>query len=125
MTLECIFSNMAYDEYLAERIDHILISKKVEFLSKKMMGGLCYMVDDKMLCGILKEQLMARIGPDAYNDALKLEGVDIMNFTGRSMKGYVFINMEAIDTDEQLQYWLERCLLFNPIAKSSKKRKKP
>ncbi len=115
---------MAYDEYLAERIDHILIDKKVEFLSKKMMGGLCYMLDGKMLCGIVKTQLMARIGPEGYEEALRLDGVNIMNFTGRSMKGYVFVDVDAIDTDEQLEYWLAKCLIFNPLAKSSKRRKK-
>jgi TfoX/Sxy family transcriptional regulator of competence genes len=115
---------MAYDEYLAERIDQILISRKVEFLVKKMMGGLCYMMDDKILCGIIKDQLMARIGLKGYEEALKVEGVNIMNFTGRSMKGYIFIEMDAIDTDVQLEYWIERCLTFNPLAKSSKKGKK-
>ena len=115
---------MAYDEYLAERIDQVLVSKKVEFLSKKMMGGLCYMMDDKMLCGILKDQLMVRIGPDAYEQALKLDGVSVMNFTGRSLKGFVFVSMEAIDTDAELEYWINLCLAFNPDAKSSKRRKK-
>jgi len=116
---------MAYDEYLEERIDQILIYRKIEYLSKKMMGGLCYMMNDKMLCGIVNEQLMARIGPDGFEDALKQEGVSIMNFTGRSMKGYVFIDMEAIDTDAQLEYWINKCLIFNPFAKSSKRRKSP
>lgn len=88
------------------------------------MGGLCYMVADKMLCGIIKEQLMARIGPDLYEEALKQDGVNIMNFTGRSMKGYVFVEMDALDTDEQLEYWVGLCLLFNPKAKSSKRKKK-
>ena len=124
ITLRTYLSIMAYDEYLEERIDQILNSKKVEYLSKKMMGGLCYMMNDKMLCGIIKEQLMARIGPNGYEDALKVEGVNIMNFTGRSMKGYVFIDMDAIDTYDQLEYWIDKCLIFNPLAKSSKRRKK-
>ena len=67
---------------------------------------------------------MARIGPNGYEDALKVEGVNIMNFTGRSMKGYVFIDMDAIDADDQLEYWIDKCLIFNPLAKSSKRRKK-
>lgn len=119
-----IFGIMAYDEYLSERIDHVLQSKKVPYLSKKMMGGLCYMVDDKMLCGIVREQLMARIGPEGYDEALTKPGVHQMTFTGRSMKGYVFIDMDAIDTDEDLEYWIQLCLNFNPLAKSSKRKKK-
>jgi TfoX/Sxy family transcriptional regulator of competence genes len=114
---------MAYDTHLAERIDNILSSKKISHVTKKMMGGLCYMVEDKMCFGIVKDQLMARIGPERYAEALKHEGVDEMNFTGRTMKGYVFVNSMAIDFDEALEYWIELCLAFNPLAKSSKKKK--
>ena len=57
---------MAYDEYLQERIDSILNEKKVQYKSFKMMGGLCYMVDDKMCLGIIKDQLMARVGEQKY-----------------------------------------------------------
>ena len=115
---------MAYDIYLSERIDHILDSKKAQYHSKKMMGGLCYMVEDKMLCGIVRDQLMARIGPDRYSESLEKDGVHQMTFTGRSMKGYVFIDMDAIDTDDELSYWIQLCLDFNPLAKSSKRKKK-
>ena len=114
---------MAYDNYLSERIDQLLNHKKIQYHSKKMMGGLCYMLDDKMLCGIVRNQLMARIGPDRYQESLKKEGVHQMTFTGRSMKGYVFIDMDALDTDEELEYWVQLCLDFNPLAKSSKKKK--
>ena len=114
---------MAYDEYLAERIERILKDKKVEYLTKKMMGGLCYMVDDKMLTGIVREELMARIGPESYENALKYDGVNEMTFTGRSMKGYVFVQQDALDTDESLEYWIQLCLDFNPMAVSSKKKK--
>lgn len=115
---------MAYDEHLGDRIRQILDDKKVDYLDKKMMGGLCFMLDDKMLCGIVKNQLMARIGMDAYEEALKMPGCNEMNFTGRSMKGYVFCDSEAIDMEEDLAYWIQLCLDFNPMAKSSKKKKK-
>ncbi len=115
---------MAYDEWLAERVSKILKDKSVSFLDKKMMGGLCFMVDDKMCVGIVKNTLMARIGPDAYEAALEKEGVREMNFTGRAMKGYVFIQPEAVDREEELTYWVDLCLAFNPLAKSSKKKKK-
>ncbi len=115
---------MAYDEYQQDRINQILSDKKLEYHSKKMMGGLCYMLDDKMLCGLVSDQLMARIGPDRYEEVLGEDGVHEMTFTGRKMKGYVFIDLEAVDTDELLERWLQYCIDFNPLAKSSKKRKK-
>jgi TfoX/Sxy family transcriptional regulator of competence genes len=115
---------MAYDEYLEERITRVLVEKKVDFLAKKMMGGLCYMVDDKMCLGIVHNQMMARIHPDLYEPSLQKDGVNEMNFTGRAMKGYLYINPEAHDMDEELEKWIQSCLDFNPLAKSSKKKKK-
>ena len=82
------------------------------------------MIDDKMCVGIVKDELMARIGPDKYEEALEKEGCKEMNFTGRPMKGYVFIEPEAMDMDKDLEYWVQLCLDFNPLAKSSKKKKK-
>jgi len=114
---------MAFDEYQQERINNILNERGVTFLSKKMMGGLCYMVDGKMLCGLIKDQLMARVGPDAYEEALGREYAKEMNFTGRAMKGYVFVDEAGIDMDEDLGYWIDLCLAFNPLAKASKKKK--
>ncbi len=114
---------MAYDEHLADRVARILNDKMVKFEEKKMMGGLCFMVDDKMCIGIAKDELMARIGPNAYEEALKKTGCKEMRFTGRPMKGFVFIEPEAIDKKEELEYWVQLCLDFNPLAKSSKKKK--
>ncbi|MEM9545227.1 MAG: TfoX/Sxy family protein [Bacteroidota bacterium] len=115
---------MAYDTYQEERINRVLKEKSADFYSKKMMGGLCYMMDDKMLCGLVKDQFMARIGVDAYEEALAKEHVHEMNFTGRAMKGYVFVDAAGIDMDEDLEYWVQKCIDFNPMAKSSKKKKK-
>ncbi len=114
---------MAYNELLEDRIDHILKDKGIVYQSKKMMGGLCYMVDDKMCVGIVKDEIMARINPDLYEEALNKPGCKEMNFTGRAMKGFVFVEGEGIDTDEGLEYWVQLCLDFNPLAKSSKKKK--
>jgi len=88
----------------------------------KMMGGLCFMVDDKMCIGIVKESLMARIDPEEEDDLLSKEGSKPMDFTGRPMKGYLFIESEGVDMDEDLDFWVEKCLDFNPKAKSSKKK---
>lgn len=113
---------MAYDEYLAERIQHILKEKRINFEAKKMMGGLTFMVDGKMCVGIVKNDLMARIGADSYDDALKRVGCKEMKFTGRPMKGYVFVEPQGVDMDEDLEYWVQLCLDYNPLAKSSKRK---
>jgi hypothetical protein len=114
---------MAYDELLADRIRRILEENRVDAFERKMFGGLCFMVDDKMSFGIVKGQLMARIGTDAYVGALNKPHCSEMNFTGRPMKGYVFVDPDGYDLDSDLEYWLQLCLEFNPMAKASKKRK--
>ena len=82
------------------------------------------MVDEKMCVGIVKNELMARIDPEIYDEALSKKGCKEMNFTGRPMKGFVFVEPEAIDLDTDLDYWIDLCLDFNPKAKSSKKKSK-
>ena len=112
---------MAYDEFLADRIRVILKEKQVSFDERKMMGGICYMVNDKMCLGIVKSNLMARIDPELYEQVLSKKGCREMDFTGRTMKGFVFVEPEGIDMDQDLDYWIQLCLDFNPKAKSSKK----
>lgn len=114
---------MAFDEYLADRVKQVFISRSITALEKKMMGGLCFMVDDKMCTGIVKNQLMVRIDPEIYEEHLKREGANEMNFTGRAMKGYIFVDPEGYDMDEDLEYWVDLTIEFNPRAKSSKKKK--
>lgn len=113
---------MAYDEYLQERIESVLNAKGVRFEAKKMMGGLCYMIDDKMCIGIVKNELMARVGEEQYAELVQRNGAKPMDFTKRPMKGYLFIEPEGIDFDSDLEFWIDQCLLFNPLAKSSKKK---
>jgi TfoX/Sxy family transcriptional regulator of competence genes len=115
---------MAYDEHLASRIERVLIERKANFLSKKMFGGICYMVEDKMCVGIVKDQVMARVGPDAQPSALEKPNVTPMEFTGRPMKGYIYVTPEGVDREQDLEYWVDQCLAFNPLAKSSKKKTK-
>ena len=113
---------MAYDIFLADRIHNILNDKKVNFYEKKMFGGLCFLVDDKMCIGIVKDEVMARIGPEKYDEALLIAGCSEMSFTNRPMKGYVFLNENATDMDKDLEYWVQLTLDYNPLAKSSKKK---
>ncbi|MFK7972273.1 MAG: TfoX/Sxy family protein [Bacteroidia bacterium] len=121
---------MAYDEHLADRISQIFTEKKVPFEARKMMGGLCFMVDNKMCCGIHFDKkketdlLMARIGESASEGAMSREGCHPMDFTGRPMRGYVFVSPEGFDAEADLEHWIQLCIDFNPEAKASKKKKK-
>lgn len=120
---------MAYDEYLADRIKNTFNEKRVSFEARKMMGGLCFMVDDKMCCGIHIDKksndslLMARIGEEAYNKVFNQATCLPMDFTGRPMKGYIFITPQGFDLEDELAYWIQLCIDFNPFAKASKKKK--
>jgi TfoX/Sxy family transcriptional regulator of competence genes len=114
---------MAYDEFLADRVRQSLAFQHIFFEEKKMMGGLTFMVKDKMCVGIHSEKLMARIDPEIYEMALMKKGCRKMEFTGREMKGFVFIDPEGIDKEKDLNYWIDLALVFNEKAKSSKKKK--
>ncbi len=113
---------MAYDEHLADRIRQSLKGKNTTYIEKTMMGGLCFMIDDKMCVGIVKNDLMARVAPEKYTELLGKDGAKPMDFTGRTMKGFIMIEPHGIDMDEQLDEWIQYCLDFNPLAKSSKKK---
>lgn len=115
---------MAYNDFLADRISQFFTEKSIAFEARKMMGGLCYMVDGKMCVGVVRDEIMARIDPEIYEESLQKEGCKEMNFTGRPMKGFVFLTDDATDLDKDLHYWLQLALEFNPKAKASKKRKK-
>ena len=121
---------MAYDEYTVERIRQVLNDKKIYFTERNMMGGRIFFVDSKMICGIHIDKkygaqlLMARIGEDAYQKEIDKEVCLPMDFTGRPMKGYIFVTPDGVDTDDDLAYWIQLCLNFNPLAKASPRKKK-
>ena len=102
---------MAYDEGLAERIrEHFQGRNNVE--EKKMFGGLCFMVSNHMCCGIVKDTLMARVGPDNYENCLAAKHAGEMDFTGKAMKGMVYVSPKGIESDTDLANWIDRCLTF-------------
>lgn len=85
------------------------------------MGGLIFMVNGKMCVGIDKEKntgadrIMVRVGKEPYKHLLNQRGSRQMDFTGRPMRGFLFINPEGFDRDEDLDYWVEKALEFNQI----------
>ncbi|HOZ86691.1 MAG TPA: TfoX/Sxy family protein [Bacteroidia bacterium] len=114
---------MAYDQKLADRIRESLVDlPKVE--EKLMFGGVCFMVNDKMCIGVLKDEMMCRIDPEAEALALEKPGCRPMDFTRRPMKGYVYVSQDGIKTKKNFDYWIGMCLDFNSKAKASKKKKK-
>lgn len=113
---------MAYNENLGDLLRSELKRRNVAFEEKKMMGGLCIMVDDKMCVGVIKDDLMARVGPHKYDQFLEKPGARIMDFTKRPMKGYLYADAEAWDNQQRLSEWVDQCLIFNKEAKSSKKK---
>ena len=102
---------MAFDEKLAERVRKAL-GGKGEISEKKMFGGLCFLLRGKMCCGILKDDLVVRVDPRDSPALLKKTGVRPMDFTGRPMKGFVYVSLEALKDSSALQGWLKRCLAF-------------
>ena len=114
---------MAYDEGLAQRVREIL-EDIPGYNEKKMFGGICCLIDGNMACGVLGDDIIIRVGPEAYEGALEQDHTKIFDFTGRPMKGFVFVGQEGIDLEDDLAYWLQLCLDFNPQAKSSKKKRK-
>lgn len=97
---------MAYNEKLANRVREIisLTHKNVE--EKRMFGGLCFMVNDKMCVGVEQERLMVRLDPSRYDEAMEKEGCKPMDFTGKIMKGYVFVDINVLKTKNELSYWI-------------------
>jgi hypothetical protein len=98
---------MAYDERLAERVRASLAGTK-GIAERKMFGGLCCLLRGNMFCGVVDDRLMVRVGAEAYEAALALPHVREMDFTGRPLRGMVFVGLSGIRTARALAVWLER-----------------
>ena len=114
---------MAYNEKLADRTREIISLSHINVEEKKMFGGLCFMVNGKMCVGVEQERLMVRLDPEKYDEAMEKEGCKPMDFTGKIMKGYVFVDIDSLNTKKKLEYWVKLALEFNSKAKASKKKK--
>jgi TfoX/Sxy family transcriptional regulator of competence genes len=114
---------MAYNEELVNRVRETIAQTRDDLTEKKMFGGICILVDDKMLGGVINDRLMLRIDPSIQEELLEKDGCSLMDFTGKPMKGYVYVDMEVLQSSRQLEYWINRALEFNKTAKVSKKKK--
>lgn len=115
---------MPYNEEFSIRIKKMLIQLNVDFVDKKMFGGFAFMINDKMCVGIVNDKIMLRVMEDKYESLLEENGVEPMNFTGKIMKGLLFINPEAFRTDKELLHWINYGLEFaeKGVVKSKKKK---
>ena len=102
---------MAYDPGLAQRIRELL-QPRHDVVEKKMFGGIAFMLRGHMFVGIAGDALMARVGPDRHAEALARRHVRAMDFTGRPMKGYVFVDPPGLADDADLQRWIDACAAF-------------
>lgn len=111
---------MAYSEFLADRVrSRLTNSGQIE--EKKMMGGLIFMVNGKMCVGVdidkkkNVDRLMVRVGKLPYQDLLERDGSHPMDFTGKPMRGFLFIDPEGFDSEEDLDFWITKALQFNTM----------
>ena len=114
---------MAYNLKLAERLrEELSALDNVE--EKEMMGGLTFMLNNKMCIGIIKDEMMCRINPDLHNDVVERDGCRTMDFTKKPMKGYVMVDEFGMSKKSDFDFMINLSLEYNKIAKASKKRKK-
>lgn len=116
-------SNMAYNKDLANRVRQRL-AELCNIEEKEMMGGLTFMYNNKMCVGILKDELMCRIDPNLHDTQIEKTGCRTMDFTKRTMKGYVMISEPGMRLQQDFDYWINLALDYNKYAKSSKKKTK-
>lgn len=114
---------MAANEQLANRVREMLAEHTDNITEKKMFGGICFMVDDKMCVAVSKDHLMVRLDPAIYDAAVEENGCRPMVLGDRAMKGYVRVDEEVLHTQKQLAHWVNRGLAYNQFAKASKKRR--
>jgi TfoX/Sxy family transcriptional regulator of competence genes len=102
---------MAYDEGLAERIREVL-GGNPEIKEKKMFGGLAFMLNGNMACGLIKDDLMVRVGSENYDQALGQPYARKMEFTGRPMKGFITVDAEGLEDDKRLNVWIKQGIAY-------------
>ncbi len=102
---------MAYDEDLAQNVRMILSNQK-GMSEKKMFGGLAFLINGNMSCGILGMDLIVRVGPDHYQDYLKLPKVRKFDITGREMRGWVMVACTEKESNEVIKKWVKRGQAF-------------
>lgn len=102
---------MAYDERLAERVRWFLKGRP-NVSERRMFGGICFIVNGHMCCGVAKQDLVLRLGDEGASEALKAPHARPMDFTGRPLKSMVYVAPEGVADEEALGGWIDRALNF-------------
>jgi|SRR3990172_194928 len=102
---------MTYDEELAQRVRQVTLDVP-GVTERKMFGGLAFMLRGNMFCGVVGLDLMVRVGPDRYQEALAARHARLMDFTGHPLKGMVYVGVEGCKTDEALRSWINQAASF-------------
>ncbi len=98
---------MAYDEGLAQRVREVL-EEQPGLVEKKMFGGLGFMVQGNLACGVLQDELIVRVGPERYEEAVTQPHSRPFDFTGRAMKGWVMVAPDGLESDAALKDWVRQ-----------------
>ena len=102
---------MAFDDSLAGGIRDVL-AHRLDIKEKKLFGGLGFLLNGNMLVGVWKDSLIVRVGPDAYEDALREPHVKNFDITGKPMKGWIMVEPDGVEKEDQLKNWIERAMMF-------------
>ena len=99
--------SMAFDKELADRVRANLTWHGADLSERKMFGGLCFMVRGSMICGVMGSEVILRVGPEQHEWALQQEHTRVFDFTGKPSRGFIYLEAEAIATEETLSAWIE------------------
>ncbi len=102
---------MAFDEAVAERV-HNTLAGSPDVVEKRMFGGIAFMIRGNMCCGVIDDRLLLRVGPDGYEAAQSRPHAKPMDFTGRPMKGFVFVEPKGFASAGDLTAWIARAIMF-------------
>lgn len=102
---------MAFDEGLAQRIRQAL-AKEAGVSEKRMLGGIAFLINGNMAVGVLRDDLMVRVGPQQYDRLLNEASARAMDFTGKPMKGFVFVSAKGVASERDLTRWTGHGVAF-------------
>jgi TfoX/Sxy family transcriptional regulator of competence genes len=102
---------MAFDEDLGARIRAVLAARD-DITERRMFGGLAFLCEGRMCCGVVGRDLMVRVVEDEMPSALREPHVRPMDFTGRPLRGFVYVAPPAIAENDHLRAWVARGLAF-------------
>ena len=114
---------MAYNQHTANRVAEHLLDQNIIFEEKKMFGGIAFMINEKMCIGVIKDELLLRVLDQHYETVLMIDHAKTMQFTGKPMHGFVFVEPEGFETDQDLARWIHYGVEFGNLGELKSKKK--